>query len=203
LSPEGSEAARIFALVGAAAASPLSARGQQAAQALIITAAGNWSLKGEFAMAALQIKVNGKSHAVDVLPDTPLLWVLRDNLRLTGTKFGCGVAQCGACTVFFDGQPLRSCVMPVSEIGASEITTIEGLTGREAEAVKKAWINHDVPQCGYCQSGQIMSATALLKKIKRPSNRDINLAMNGSLCRCAVYVRIRAAIHDAAKLLGG
>src|SRR6201988_2411424 len=117
-------------------------------------------------MADLQIKVNGQSHAVDVLPDTPLLWVLRDHLRLTGTKFGCGMAQCGACTVFFDGQPLRSCSMPVSGVGASEITTIEGLTGREAEAVKKAWIAHDVSEWGYCQSGQVMSVAPLLKEIK-------------------------------------
>ena len=154
-------------------------------------------------MAALLIKVNGQSHAVDVLDDTPLLWVLRDNLHLTGTKFGCGMAQCGACTVFFDGQPLRSCSMPVSGVVDSEITTNEGLSGREADAVKRAWIAHDVPQCGYCQSGQIMSATALLKEIKRPSDRDIDSAMNGNLCRCATYVRIRAAIHDAAKLLEG
>ncbi len=154
-------------------------------------------------MAVFQIKVNGESHAVDVLPDTPLLWVLRDNLYLTGTKFGCGMAQCGACTVFLDGQPLRSCSMPVSDIGAGEITTIEGLTGREADAVKHAWIAHDVPQCGYCQSGQVMSATALLKEIKRPSDHDIDFAMNGNLCRCATYIRIRAAIHDAAKLLEG
>jgi isoquinoline 1-oxidoreductase subunit alpha len=160
-------------------------------------------LKGEFAMAALQIKVNGQSHTVDVMPDTPLLWVLRDHLRLTGTKYGCGMAQCGACTVFFDGQPLRSCSMPVSGVGASEITTIEGLTGREADAVKTAWIAHDVPQCGYCQSGQIMTATALVTQIKQPSDRDIDLAMTGNLCRCATYVRIRAAIHDAAKLLEG
>ena len=154
-------------------------------------------------MPALQIKVNGQSHTVDVLDDTPLLWVLRDNLHLTGTKFGCGMAQCGACTVFLDGQPLRSCSMPVSGVGASEITTIEGLAGREADAVKTAWIAQDVPQCGYCQSGQIMTATALLKEVKRPSDRDIDLAMTGNLCRCATYVRIRAAIHDAAKLLGG
>jgi isoquinoline 1-oxidoreductase alpha subunit len=113
------------------------------------------------------------------------------------------MAQCGACTVFFDGQPLRSCSMPVSGVGDSEVTTIEGLSGREADAIKRAWIAHDVPQCGYCQSGQIMSATALLKEIKRPSDRDIDSAMNGNLCRCATYVRIRAAIHDAAKLLEG
>jgi isoquinoline 1-oxidoreductase subunit alpha len=154
-------------------------------------------------MATVQLKVNGQSYTVDVLDDTPLLWVLRDNLHLTGTKFGCGMAQCGACTVFFDGQPLRSCAMPVSGVGTSEITTIEGLTGREVEAVRTAWIAHDVPQCGYCQSGQIMSATALVRDTKRPSDRDIDSAMNGNLCRCATYVRIRAAIHEAAKLLEG
>jgi isoquinoline 1-oxidoreductase alpha subunit len=154
-------------------------------------------------MAALQIKVNGQSHTVEVLDDTPLLWVLRDNLHLTGTKFGCGMAQCGACTVIFDGQPLRSCSMPISGVGDSEITTIEGLTGREADAIKRAWIAHDVPQCGYCQSGQVMSATALLTQIKLPTDRDIDAAMSGNLCRCATYVRIRAAIHDAAKLLEG
>jgi isoquinoline 1-oxidoreductase alpha subunit len=152
-------------------------------------------------MAALQIKVNGQSHAVDVLPDSPLLWVLRDSLRLTGVKFGCGLAQCGACTVFFDGQPIRSCSMSISDVGASEITTIEGLTGREAQAVKRAWIAHDVPQCGYCQSGQIMSATALLKEIKQPTDGDIDSATSGNLCRCATYVRIRAAIRAAARVL--
>ena len=149
-------------------------------------------------MTALQIKVNGQSHAVDVLPDTPLLWVLRDNLRLTGTKFGCGIAQCGACTVFFEGQPLRSCSLPVSDVGTSEITTIEGLASREAEAIKRAWVAHDVPQCGYCQSGQIMTATALLKEVKRPNDHDIDLAMTGNLCRCGTYLRIREAIHKAA-----
>jgi isoquinoline 1-oxidoreductase alpha subunit len=154
-------------------------------------------------MAASQIKINGQLHNVDVLPDTPLLWVLRDSLRLTGTKFGCGMAQCGACTVYLDGQPLRSCSLPVSGVGDSEITTIEGLEGREADAVKGAWIAHDVPQCGYCQSGQVMSATALLIQIKRPTDRDIDDAMSGNLCRCATYARIRAAIHDAATLLEG
>jgi isoquinoline 1-oxidoreductase alpha subunit len=154
-------------------------------------------------MAVLQIKINGQSHTVDVLPDTPLLWVLRDNLHLTGTKFGCGMAQCGACTVFLDNQPLRSCSIPVSGVDTGEIITIEGVDGREVEAVRKAWIAHDVPQCGYCQSGQIMSATALLKENKRPGDRDIDLAMSGNLCRCATYVRIRAAIHDAVKLLEG
>src|SRR5205814_2351912 len=135
--------------------------------------------------------------------DTPLLWVLRDSVGLTGTKFGCGVAQCGACTVFVDGQARRSCVLPVSALEAGEVTTIEGLAGREAEAVQKAWIARDVPQCGYCQSGQVMSAVALLKQVRKPSDRDIDLAMNGNICRCATYVRIRAAIKDAARTLEG
>jgi isoquinoline 1-oxidoreductase alpha subunit len=150
---------------------------------------------------ALTIKVNGSSTQVDVDPDTPLLWVLRDSLGLTGTKFGCGVAQCGACTVFLEGKPLRSCSIPVSAIGDKEVTTIEGVSGRESEAIQKAWVARDVPQCGYCQSGQVMSATALLKKVPRPTDRDIDLAMNGNICRCATYVRIRAAIKDAAKSL--
>jgi isoquinoline 1-oxidoreductase subunit alpha len=149
------------------------------------------------------INVNGTAHNVEAPEDTPLLWVLRDVLGLTGTKFGCGIAQCGACTVFLDGQPLRSCSLPISGIGESEITTIEGIAGPEAEAVQAAWIARDVPQCGYCQSGQIMSAVALLKEIKKPSDEDIDLAMNGNICRCATYVRIRAAIHDAARALEG
>ena len=147
------------------------------------------------------ITVNGTRHSVDVDDDTPLLWVLRDNLQLTGTKFGCGVAQCGACTVYIDGQPLRSCSMPVSAIGEAKITTIEALAGKEAEAVQAAWVKHDVAQCGYCQSGQIMSATALLKGKKKPTDADIDAAMAGNVCRCGTYVRIRAAIHDAAKSL--
>jgi isoquinoline 1-oxidoreductase alpha subunit len=150
-----------------------------------------------------QIQVNGKTRRVDVDADTPLLWVLRDHLQLTGTKFGCGVAQCGACTVHIDGQPLRSCSIPVSAVGKRAITTIEGATSREAKAVQAAWIARDVPQCGYCQSGQIMSAVALLKEVKKPTDRDIDLAMNGNICRCATYVRIRAAIHDAARALQG
>jgi isoquinoline 1-oxidoreductase alpha subunit len=154
-------------------------------------------------MATFQLKVNGGARAVDVDPDTPLLWVLRDALGLTGTKFGCGIAQCGACTVFLDGKPLRACALPVSALGNGEITTIEAITGKEAEAVQKAWIARDVPQCGYCQSGQVMSAIALLKAIKKPTDRDIDLAMNGNICRCATYVRIRAAIHDAARTLEG
>ncbi len=154
-------------------------------------------------MAAYSLQINGQTRAVDVLPDTPLLWVIRDAIGLTGTKFGCGIAQCGACTVFMNGLPLRSCTLPVSAVGDSEITTIEGLQSREAQAVQKAWIAHDVPQCGYCQSGQIMSAVALLEDNKKASDTDIDLAMNGNLCRCATYVRIRAAIHDAAKSLEG
>jgi isoquinoline 1-oxidoreductase alpha subunit len=154
-------------------------------------------------MAAFQVKVNGRVHAIDVLPDTPLLWVLRDTLGLTGTKFGCGIAQCGACTVFLDGKPLRSCSLPVSALGGREITTIEGVSGREAEAAQSAWAARDVPQCGYCQSGQVMSAIALLRELKKPTDRDIDLAMNGNICRCATYVRIRAAVHDAARALEG
>jgi isoquinoline 1-oxidoreductase subunit alpha len=150
---------------------------------------------------ALTINVNGTMQSVDVDNDTPLLWVLRDALGLTGTKFGCGVAQCGACTVFVDGKPMRSCTLPVSALGSREVTTIEGVSGREAEAVQKAWIARDVPQCGYCQSGQVMSAVALLKQVKKPSDLDIDLAMNGNICRCATYVRVRAAIHDAARAL--
>ena len=154
-------------------------------------------------MANYNVTVNGRVHSVDVEPDTPLLWVLRDAIGLTGTKFGCGIAQCGACTVYLDGRPLRSCSLPVSSVGAGQVTTIEGLSGREAEAVQRAWATRDVPQCGYCQSGQVMSAVALLRKTPKPSDRDIDLAMNGNICRCATYVRIRAAIKDAAVTLGG
>jgi isoquinoline 1-oxidoreductase alpha subunit len=154
-------------------------------------------------MAAFALKINGKVHSVDIDPDTPLLWAIRDGAGLTGTKYGCGVAQCGACTVYVDGQAVRSCSLPVSAVGASEVTTIEGLSGKEAAAVQKAWVALDVPQCGYCQSGQIMSATALLGINPAPSDRDIDLAMTGNICRCATYVRIRAAIHVAAKSLEG
>ncbi|MGJ4894587.1 MULTISPECIES: (2Fe-2S)-binding protein [unclassified Bradyrhizobium] len=154
-------------------------------------------------MAAFTLKINGREHQIDVDPNTPLLWAIRDNAGLTGTKYGCGVAQCGACTVHLDGQSVRSCSLPVSAVGKSEITTIEGLSGKEGAAVQKAWAALDVPQCGYCQSGQIMSAVALLGLNPKPTDEDIDLAMNGNICRCATYVRIRAAIHTAAKTLEG
>ena len=151
----------------------------------------------------LTLQVNGTSHAVNVESDTPLLWVLRDEVRLTGTKYGCGVAQCGACTVHLDGQAVRSCVTPVGAVEGREVVTIEGVSGAVALAVRDAWRRLDVVQCGYCQSGQIMSAIVLLSEIPRPSDADIDAAMTGNVCRCATYVRIRAAIHAAAKTLGG
>jgi isoquinoline 1-oxidoreductase alpha subunit len=141
--------------------------------------------------------------ATSVPGDTPLLWILRDNLNLTGTKYGCGMALCGACTVYIDGAPTRSCVTPLSALKPGvEVTTIEGLQSREAKAVQAAWEKLDVPQCGYCQSGQVMAATALLAKKKRPTDKDIDDAMAGNACRCATYVRIRAAIKEASKALG-
>lgn len=145
--------------------------------------------------------VNGKKVNVDVDPDTPLLWVLRDEIKLTGTKYGCGIAQCGACTVHLNGQPRRSCVTPIASVQNGEVITIEGLNTAAGQAVKKAWVSLDVPQCGYCQSGQIMSAAVLLSEIPQPTDADIDRAMAGNVCRCATYVRIRAAIHDAAKNL--
>ena len=147
--------------------------------------------------------VNGKRVEVNVEPDTPLLWVLRDELHLTGTKYGCGIAQCGACTVHLNGMPRRSCVTPVSSVEGATIVTIEGLQGRVVDAVKSAWVGLNVPQCGYCQSGQIMSAAALLTEIRSPSDADIDHAMAGNVCRCATYVRIRAAIHQATRTLKG
>ena len=148
-----------------------------------------------------QLNVNGRTVEVDVDPETPLLWVLRDSIGLTGTKYGCGMALCGACTVHLDGEPIRSCVTPVSAVGGSQrITTIEGLSTDRSHPVQKAWMEIDVPQCGYCQSGQIMSAAALLKKIPKPSDADIDAAMSGNLCRCGTYPRIRSAIHRAAEL---
>lgn len=154
----------------------------------------------------VSLKVNGSTHEVDIDDDTPLLWAIRDNIGLTGTKFGCGIAQCGACTVFVDGQPVRSCVTPASSVEGSEVTTIEGIAAlaqKEAGAVQTAWQALDVPQCGYCQSGQVMSATALLMSNAKPSDEDIDNAMSGNICRCATYMRIRAAIHDAADKLEG
>ena len=147
---------------------------------------------------ALKLTVNGKAHEVDVPDDKPLLWVLREDIGLTGTKFGCGIAQCGACTVHLDGRPMRSCVMPVSAVGDAEITTVEGVESPAAMAIRSAWRELDVVQCGYCQSGQMMSATALLESNPQPSDADIDTAMRGNLCRCATYQRIRAAIHRAA-----
>ena len=146
----------------------------------------------------IKLVINGESRDVDVAPDTPLLWVIRDHLQMTGTKFGCGRAQCGACTVYLNGSPTRSCVLPVSAAQNAEITTIEGVSGRAAEAVQKAWTDLDVPQCGYCQSGQIMAAAALLEQNASPTDADIDTAMTGNICRCATYVRIRKAIHKAA-----
>jgi len=150
-----------------------------------------------------KLSVNGKDTEIDVDPDMPLLWVLRDTLGLTGTKFGCGMALCGACTVHLDGQPIRSCVTPVSAIGSKAVTTIEGLSPDRSHPVQRAWIELDVPQCGYCQSGQIMSAAALLAHTAEPSDADIDTAMSGNLCRCGTYQRIRAAIHRAAQLKSG
>jgi len=148
-------------------------------------------------------KINGASQTIDVDSDVPLLWVLRDELTLTGTKYGCGVAQCGACTVHVDGRAVRACVMPAASLPGREVVTIEGVSGKVAQAVQTAWRNLDVAQCGYCQSGQIMSAIALLTEIPRPSDADIDAGMSGNVCRCATYVRIRAAIHEAAGTLGG
>jgi isoquinoline 1-oxidoreductase alpha subunit len=147
--------------------------------------------------------LNGKPTSFDGDPETPLLWVLRDHLQLMGTKYGCGVAQCGACTVHLDGKNRRSCVTPVAMVAGKAVTTIEGVAGKEAKAVQDAWVAIDVPQCGFCQSGQVMSAIGLLKAKKRPSDEDIDNAMAGNICRCATYVRIRQAIHDAAHAMEG
>ena len=150
-------------------------------------------------MAPISISVNGSHQSVDVSPDTPLLWVLRDTLGLTGTKYGCGIGQCGACTVHLDGVATRTCILPVSQVGAKKVTTIEGLAvGDTLTVVQEAWIAEDVPQCGYCQSGQIMAAASLLAKNPNPTDADIDAAMT-NICRCGTYQRIRAAIHRAAK----
>jgi isoquinoline 1-oxidoreductase alpha subunit len=148
------------------------------------------------------ITLNNQMVNVDADPDTPLLWVLRDHLGMTGTKFGCGMALCGACTVHIDGAPTRSCVLPLRAVAGKSITTIEGLSLDRSHAVQRAWLEIDVPQCGYCQSGQIMSAAALLKANPKPTDADIDAAMSGNICRCGTYPRIRKAIHRAAELLG-
>ncbi|KXF83306.1 (2Fe-2S)-binding protein [Enterovibrio coralii] len=149
----------------------------------------------------ISVTINGQNYDLDVPTDTPLLWVIRDNLKLTGTKFGCGLAQCGACTVHMAGQPIRSCVTPISAVAGQQIQTIEGIESKAATAIQSAWEKLEVPQCGYCQSGQIMAATALLASNASPSDADIDAAMNGNICRCATYVRIKSAIKDAAKQL--
>jgi len=151
-------------------------------------------------MATINLKINGKSQVVDVDPKTPVLWVLRDHLDLVGTKYGCGVAQCGACTIHLNGVATRSCQLPVSAVGTKEITTIEGLSENGDHALQRAWIEHDVPQCGYCQAGQIMTAAALLKTNPKPTDADIENAMNGNICRCGTYLRIKDAIKTAAKV---
>ena len=151
----------------------------------------------------IALTVNGRAQQVDVAPDTPLLWVLRDSLHLTGTKYGCGVALCGACTVHLDGAPVRACVTPVSAVAGRSVRTIEGLSATGDHPVQKAWIDVDVPQCGFCQPGQIMSAVALLAAKPTPTDADIDTAMAGNICRCGTYQRIRAAIHKAAALQKG
>ncbi len=149
-------------------------------------------------MAQFKLTINSKEYQVDVASDTPLLWVLRDHVKLTGTKYGCGIGQCGACTIQLDGMATRSCQLPVSSIGDKEITTIEGLSEKGDHPIQKAWLEHDVPQCGYCQAGQIMTASSLLDKNSNPSDIEIDSAMNGNICRCGTYVRIKSAIKTAA-----
>ncbi|OYX23538.1 MAG: (2Fe-2S)-binding protein [Algoriphagus sp. 32-45-6] len=152
-------------------------------------------------MAIFNLNINGTSKQVDVDPSTPVLWVLRDHLDLVGTKFGCGIAQCGACTIHLDGNAVRSCQLPVSAAEGASITTIEGLSEKGDHPVQKAWMEHDVPQCGYCQAGQIMTAAALLQQNPNPSDEDIENAMNGNICRCGTYLRIKAAVKTAAQNL--
>jgi isoquinoline 1-oxidoreductase alpha subunit len=152
-------------------------------------------------MAIFNLNVNGKKEQVDVDPATPMLWVLRDHLNLVGTKYGCGIAQCGACTIHLGDVAMRSCMLPVSQVGNNAVTTIEGLSENGDHPVQEAWLEHDVPQCGYCQAGQIMNAVALLKSKSNPSDEEIDAAMNGNICRCGTYVRIKAAVKTASKNL--
>jgi isoquinoline 1-oxidoreductase alpha subunit len=151
-------------------------------------------------MSKFSLQINGQTRNVDLAPDTPLLWALRDSLDLPGTKFGCGIGQCGACTVQINGVPTRSCMTPVASVGRQKVTTIEGLDPKAAHPLQQAWQELDVPQCGYCQAGQIMSAAALLKENPNPSDEDIDGALGGNLCRCATYLRIRAGVHRAAEI---
>ena len=148
-------------------------------------------------MAQFTININGTSHQVDVASDTPMLWVLRDHIKLVGTKYGCGIGECGACTIHLDGVATRACSLPISVVGDSKITTIEGLSENNDHPVQKAWIEHDVPQCGYCQSGQIMNAAALLEQNPTPNDTEIDTAMNGNICRCGTYTRVKKAIKTA------
>ena len=150
-------------------------------------------------MATINLNINGKKQVVDVDPKTPVLWVLRDHLNLVGTKYGCGMAQCGACTIILEGNAVRSCMLPVSSVANKKITTIEGISENGDHPVQTAWLEHDVPQCGYCQAGQIMTAVALLEKKPNPTDEEIETAMNGNICRCGTYLRIKAAIKTAAK----
>lgn len=153
-------------------------------------------------MAVYNLTINGKNHQVDVDPDTPILWVLRDNINLVGTKYGCGIGQCGACTVHLDGNAVRSCSLPVSKVAEQKITTIEGLSENGTHPLQEAWLAHDVPQCGYCQAGQIMNAASLLTNNPSPSDAEIAAGMNGNICRCGTYTRIQAAIKTAATKMG-
>ena len=150
-------------------------------------------------MAIYNLNINGKKHQLNVDPETPMLWILRDHLHLLGTKFGCGIGECGACTIHLDGEAVRSCITTISEVGTKAVTTIEGLSVDGTHPVQKAWLEHDVAQCGYCQPGQIMNATALLKRNPHPTDQEIEEAMEGNICRCGTYTRIKAAIKTAAK----
>jgi len=153
-------------------------------------------------MSVINLKINGENRQFDVAPDTPLLWVLRDHASLTGTKYGCGIAQCGACTVHVEGKAVRSCSLPISSLADKSITTIEGLSQKGDHPVQKAWLEHDVPQCGYCQAGQIMSAASLLEENPNPSDEEISNALDGNICRCGTYTRIHAAVKTAATKMG-